>query len=201
MFNRDTESLLKSRHSDVARMRRRNETISKHHLSIIRRRFEYDIYRNTDITIDSEIASFMKRLLSGDLAESSRSKFFYKEVKIYFSIKALTKFVCQTKHYSIHSFTDFLIVSLRVENSDSRYKRSNITEKVLTPNVRANEEETIALRRCNRFFIAQRLFPIVHKDSIVTTRMGPILGATTENELSINQSISIRKKTYFSQYQ
>ena len=163
MFNRNTESLLKNRHSDVAKMRRRNETISKHHLSIIRRRFEYDIYRNTDITIDSEIASFMKRLLSEGLAEFFRSKFFYKGVKTYFSIKALTEFVCQTKHYSIHDFTDFLIVSLRVKSSDSRYKRSNIKEKILTPNVRANGGGTIALRRCNRFFIAQRLFPIVHK--------------------------------------
>ena len=77
-----------------------------------------------------------------------------------------------------------------MKSSDPRYKRSNITGKVLTPNVRANGGGTVALRRCNRFFIAQRLFPIVHKDSIVTTRMGPILGATTENELSINQSIN-----------
>ena len=163
MFNRDTESLLKNRHSDVAKMRKRNETISKHHLLIIKRRIEYDIYRNTDITINSEIASFMKRLFSENLAKLFRSKFFYKKMKIYFSIKALTKFVCQTKHYSIHSFTDFLIVSLRMENSDSRYKRSNIKEKILTPNVRANRKETIVLRRCNRFFIAQRLFSIVHK--------------------------------------
>ena len=165
MFNRDTESLLKSRHSDAAKMRRRNETISEHHLSVIRRRFEYDIYiyEDTDITTDSGIASFMKRLLSGDLAEPSRSKFFYKGVKTYFSVEALTEPVCQTKHYSIHSSTDFLIVSLRVENSDPRYKRSNIKGKILTPNVRANGGGTIALRRCNRFFIAQRLFPIVHK--------------------------------------
>ena len=144
-------------------MRRRNETISKHHLSIIKRRFEYDIYRNTDITINNEIASFMKRLLSEDLAKLFRNKFFYKKMKTYFSIKVLTKFVCQTKHYSIHNFTDFLIVSLRMKSSDSRYKRSNIKEKILTPNVRANERETIILRRCNRFFIAQRLFPIVYK--------------------------------------
>ena len=163
MFNRDTESLLKSRHSDVAKMRKRNETISKHHLSIIKRRFEYDIYRNTNNTINSEIASFMKRLFYEDFAKFSRDKIFYKEMKTYFSIKALTKFVCQTKHYSIHSFTDFLIVSLRVKDSDSRYKRSNIKEKILTSNVRANERETIAFRRCNRFFIAQRLFSIVHK--------------------------------------
>ena len=165
MFNRDTESLLKSKHSDVAKMRKRNETISKHHLSIIKRRFEYDIYiyENTDITINSEIASFIKRLFSENLAKIFRSKFFYKEMKSYFSIKALTKFVWQTKHYNIHDFTDFLIVSLRVKNSDSRYKRSNIKEKVLTPNVRANGVETIAFRRCNRFFIAQRLFSIVHK--------------------------------------
>ena len=133
------------------------------HLSVIRRRFEYGIYRDTDITIDSGIASFMKRLLSGGLAEPFRSKFFYKGMKTYFSIKVLTKPVCQTKHYSIHSFTDFLIVSLRVENSDSRYKRSNITGKILIPNVRANGGGTVALRRCNRFFIAQRLFLIVHK--------------------------------------
>ena len=163
MFNRDTKFLLMNKHSDVARMRRQNETISKHYLLIIRRKFEYDIYRDTDITIDSEIASFMKRLFSEDLAKPFRSKIFYKEVKTYFSIKALTKFVCQTKHYSIHSFTDFLIVSLRVKDSDSRYKRSNIKEKILTSNVRANERETIAFRRCNRFFIAQRLFSIVHK--------------------------------------
>ena len=163
MFNRNTEFLLKSKHSDVAKMRKRNETISKHHLSIIRRRFEYDIYRNTDITIDSEIVSFMKKLFSENFAKFFRRKFFYKEMKIYFSIKTLTKFVCQTKHYSIHSFTDFLIVSLRIKSSDSRYKRSNIKEKILTPNVRANGGETIAFRRCNRFFIAQRLFPIVHK--------------------------------------
>ena len=128
MFNRDTESFLKSRHSDVAKLRRRNETISKHHLSIIKRRFEYDIYRNTDNTIDSEIASFMKRLLYENLAKFSQSKIFIKRWKLIFSIKTLTKFVCQTKHYSIHSFTDFLIVSLRVENLDSRYKRSNIKE-------------------------------------------------------------------------
>ena len=192
MFNRDTEFLLKNKHSDVAKMRRRNETISKHHLSIIKRRFEYDIYRDTDITINSEIVSFMKKLLSENLAKFFRSKFFYKKMKIYFSIKILTKFVCQTKHYNIHSFTDFLIVSLRMKSSDLRYKKSNITEKILTPNVRANEKGTIAFRRCNRFFIAQRLFSIVHKDSIVTTRMGPILGATTKNELSINQSIKMK---------
>ena len=126
MFNRDTEFFLKSKHSDVAKMRKRNETISKHHLSIIKRRFEYDIYRNTNITINSEIASFMKKLLNEDFAKFFRSKFFYKEMKIYCSIKILTKFVCQTKHYNIHNFTDFLIVSLRVKNSDSRYKRSNI---------------------------------------------------------------------------
>ena len=94
MFNRDTESLLKSRHSDVAKMRKRNETISKHHLSIIKRRFEYDIYRDTNNTIDSEIASFMKKLLYENLAKFSRSKIFYKKMKIYFSIKTLTKFVC-----------------------------------------------------------------------------------------------------------
>ena len=84
MFNRDTKSLSKSKHSDVAKMRKRNETISKHHLSIIKRRFEYDIYRDTNNTIDSEIASFMKRLLYEDLAKFSRSKVFYKEVKTYF---------------------------------------------------------------------------------------------------------------------
>ena len=84
MFNRDTESLLKSRHSDAARMRRRNGTISEHHLSVIRRRFEYDIYRGTDNTIGSGIASFMKRLLYEDLAEPSQSKIFYKGMKTYF---------------------------------------------------------------------------------------------------------------------
>ena len=65
-------------------MRRRNGTIPEHHLSVIRRRFEYDIYRGTDNTIGSGIASFMKRLLYGGLAEPSQGKIFYKEMKIYF---------------------------------------------------------------------------------------------------------------------
>ena len=94
MFNRDTKSLLKNKHNDVAKMRKRNETISKHYLSIIKRRFEYDIYKSTNNTINSEIASFMKRLLYENLAKFSQSKIFYKEIKTYFSIKALTKLVC-----------------------------------------------------------------------------------------------------------
>ena len=36
-------------------------------------------------------------------------------------------------------------------------------------------------------FLLLRGFFLLYINSIVTTRMGPILGATTENELSINQ--------------
>ena len=37
-------------------------------------------------------------------------------------------------------------------------------------------------------FLLLRGFFLLYIKSIVTTRMGPILGATAENELSINQS-------------
>ena len=114
MFNRDTESLLKSRHSDVAKMRKRNETISKHHLSIIKRRFEYDIYRNTNNTINSEIASFMKKLFCEDFAKFSQSKIFYKKMKIYFFDQSFDeiRMLNKTLQYSqFHWFSDCFTTS------------------------------------------------------------------------------------------
>ena len=91
---------------------------------------EYYIYKDTNITTNNEIASFMKKLFYENFTKLFQNKIFYKEMKIYFSIKVLTKFVCHTKHYSIYSFTDLLIVSLRMKNSNFRYKRSNIKERL-----------------------------------------------------------------------
>ena len=70
----------------------------------------------------------MKRLFYEIFTKFSQDKIFYKKVKI--SIKVLTKLVCQTKHHNIYNFINFLIVLLRVKNSDSRYNSSNIKKRL-----------------------------------------------------------------------
>ena len=94
MFNHETGFFLKNKYNDVAKKRKRNETILKTSFDDYKNdEFWYDILTSTIIKIEQRKFFVHNKNVLKDFTKLFGNVFIYKKMKIYFSIKIWSKFM------------------------------------------------------------------------------------------------------------